>query len=125
MRTELIEMLVAPNTIVETLDVIEDFLPDLSHCLANSLFDLFALQAAEERFGHSVIPTVTPTAHAPAHHRTRMQVQNSCQVKPALMCADVSDVRYPRLVRFVMLELALQLIRCQLRVNHRRCVGLP
>ncbi len=48
MGAELIEMLVAPDSIVETLDVIEDFRLGLSPCLVNTLFDLLALQAAEE-----------------------------------------------------------------------------
>jgi hypothetical protein len=61
---ELIEVLVTPNSIVETLDVIKDVLLGLSPCLVNPLLDFFTLQVTEERFGHSVIPTVAPTTHA-------------------------------------------------------------
>ena len=64
MGAELIEMLVASNSILETLDVIEDFRLGFSPCLVNPLFDLFALQAAEERFSHRVIPAAPPAAHA-------------------------------------------------------------
>ena len=55
MGTELIKMLMAPNTIVETLDVIEDFRLGFCPSLVNPLLDLFALQITEERFGHRVI----------------------------------------------------------------------
>ena len=64
MGTELIEMLMAPNTIVETLDVIEDFRLGFCPSLVNPLLDLFALQITEERFGHRVIPAVSTAAHA-------------------------------------------------------------
>ena len=66
MGAELIEMLVASNTIVETLDVVEDFRLGLVPCGVNPLFDLFALQVAEERLGHGVIPAIAPAAHARA-----------------------------------------------------------
>ena len=61
---ELIEMLVASNSIVETLDVIEDVRLGFSPSLVNPLLDLFALQITEERFSHRVIPAVTSTTHA-------------------------------------------------------------
>jgi hypothetical protein len=51
MGTELIEMLMAQNTIVETLDVIEDFLPGFFSRFVDPLFDLRTLQVAEERIG--------------------------------------------------------------------------
>jgi hypothetical protein len=60
MGAELIEMLMAPNSIVETLDVIEDFRLGLSPCAVNPPFDPFALEVAEERLHHRVIPTVAP-----------------------------------------------------------------
>ncbi len=63
---ELIEMLVSSNSIVETLDVIEDFRFSFSPSLVNPLLDLLALQVTEERLSHRVIPTVAPTAHARA-----------------------------------------------------------
>ena len=59
-------MLVASNSIVETLDVIEDVRLGFSPSLVNSLLDLFALQITEERFSHRVIPAVASTAHARA-----------------------------------------------------------
>ena len=62
----LLEMLVAPNPIVETLDVIEDFRLGLCPRWVNPLFDPLALQAAEERLRHRVIPTITPATHAGA-----------------------------------------------------------
>ena len=62
MGVELIEMLMASNSIVKILDVIEDFWLGFSPCLVNPFFDLFTLQTAEVRFGHRVIPTVAPTA---------------------------------------------------------------
>jgi len=49
MGAELIEMLVAPDSIVENLDVIEDFRLCLSPGLVDPLFNPLALQAAEER----------------------------------------------------------------------------
>jgi hypothetical protein len=55
---ELIEMLVASNSIVETLDVIEDFRLGLSPCAVNPLLDLLAFQITEERLSHHVIPAV-------------------------------------------------------------------
>ena len=56
----------ASNSIVETLDVIEDVRLGFSPCAVNSLLDLLALQVAEERLSHRVIPAVTATAHARA-----------------------------------------------------------
>ena len=53
-----------------------------------------------------------PRTHAPAHHRTRVQVQNGRQIQPTLMRADVRDVCHPSLIWLVLLELALQLVRC-------------
>jgi hypothetical protein len=47
MRTELIEMLVAPNTIVETLDVIEDFRLGLSPCESPRKLDRLSLEQLE------------------------------------------------------------------------------
>ena len=64
MEAELIEMLVASNSIVDTPDVLKDFRLGLYPCLVNPLFDLFTLQAAEERFSHRVIPTAPRAAHA-------------------------------------------------------------
>ena len=58
MGAELIEMLVASNTIVETPDVVEDFRLGLVQCVVNPPLDLFALQVAEERLGHGVIPAI-------------------------------------------------------------------
>ena len=66
MGADLIEVLVASNTIVETLNVVEDFRLGLVPCGVNPLFDLFALQVAEERLGHGVIPAIAPAAHARA-----------------------------------------------------------
>jgi hypothetical protein len=45
---ELIEVLVTPNSIVETLDVIEDFLLGISPWTANTLLDPFTLEVAEK-----------------------------------------------------------------------------
>ncbi len=59
-------MLVASNSIVETLDVIEDVRLGFSPSLVNPLLDLLALQVTEERLSHCVIPTVAPTTHARA-----------------------------------------------------------
>ena len=53
-----------PNSIVETLDVIEDFRLGLSPCAVYPPFDAFTFQVAEERLSHRVIPTITPTTHA-------------------------------------------------------------
>jgi hypothetical protein len=49
---ELIEVLVTPNSIVETLYVIEDFRLGLSPCAVNPPFDAFTLEVAEEGLGH-------------------------------------------------------------------------
>ena len=62
--TELIKVPVTPNTIAETLNVIEDFRLGLRPCAVNPLLDLFALEVADERLGNRVIPAVTPTTHA-------------------------------------------------------------
>ena len=64
--TELIEVLVASNAIVVTLDVIEDFRFGLSPCWVNPLLNLLALQVTEERLSHRIIPAVAPMAHARA-----------------------------------------------------------
>jgi hypothetical protein len=63
MGVRLIEILVASHSVVETLDVIEDFWPALSSGALNPLLDLFALQITEERFEHRVIPSVATAAH--------------------------------------------------------------
>jgi hypothetical protein len=52
MGAELIEVLVTPNSIVETLYVIEDFRLGLSSCVVNPPFDAFTLEVAEEGLGH-------------------------------------------------------------------------
>lgn len=52
------------NSIVETLDVIEDFRLSLSPCAVNPHLDTFALEVAEARLGNRVIPAVTTTTHA-------------------------------------------------------------
>ena len=57
-------MLVASHSVEENLDVIEDFGLGLSPYWVNPLFDLSALQAAEERLSQRVITAVTPTTHA-------------------------------------------------------------
>jgi putative transposase len=54
-------------------------------------------------------------AHAPANDRTRVQIQHSSQIQPALMRSDVGDIRYPRVVWLIVLELTLQLIGYHLR----------
>lgn len=54
----------APNLITETLDVIEDLRLGLSPYAANPLLDPLALEVAEERLSHRVVPAVAPTAHA-------------------------------------------------------------
>ena len=64
MGAEFIEMLMAPNSIAEALDVIEDFRLGLSPGAVNPPFDPFALKVAEERLGNRVVPAVTPTTHA-------------------------------------------------------------
>ena len=56
----------ASHSILETLDVLKDFRLGLCPCLVNPLFDLFALQAAEEQFSHRVIPAVAPATQAEA-----------------------------------------------------------
>jgi hypothetical protein len=56
----------APNSIVETLDVIEDVRLGFSPCAVNSLLDLLALQVTEERLSHCVIPAVATPTHARA-----------------------------------------------------------
>ena len=53
-----------PNSIVETLDVIEDFRLGLGSYAVNPLLDPFALVVAEEGLGNRVIPAVTPMTHA-------------------------------------------------------------
>ncbi len=57
-------MFVTPNWIVEAFNVLKDLRPGLLPCFVNPLFDFFALQVTEKRFGHRVIPAVTPSAHA-------------------------------------------------------------
>jgi hypothetical protein len=54
-------MFVSPNWIVEAFKVLKDFRPGLLPCLVNPLFDFFTLQVTEERFGHRVVPQVTPS----------------------------------------------------------------
>jgi len=51
-KAELIEVLVATNSIVETLDVIEDFRLGLSPCAVNPPFDAFTffVSATSPRF---------------------------------------------------------------------------
>ena len=58
MGAELIEMLVASNSIVETLDVIEDFLLGLCSGAVDQLLDLLTRQVTEDRFSNCVIPAV-------------------------------------------------------------------
>jgi len=59
-------MFVTPNWIVEAFNVLKDLRPGLLPCFVNLLFDFFTLQVTEERFGHRVVPAVTPSAHAGA-----------------------------------------------------------
>lgn len=56
----------ASNSVVETLDVIEDVRPGFSPCTVNPLLDLLALQVTEERLSHRVVPAIAATAHARA-----------------------------------------------------------
>jgi len=63
-RAELIEVLVAPNPIVEAFNVIKDFWFGLSSCGVNVILNLFTLQVTEEWFSHCTIPAVTAATHA-------------------------------------------------------------
>jgi hypothetical protein len=56
-------MFVTPNWVVGAFNVLKDFRLGLLPCFVNLLFDLFTLQVTEERFGHRVVPAITPSAH--------------------------------------------------------------
>jgi hypothetical protein len=57
-------MFVTPNWIVEAFNVLKDFRLGRLPCFVNPLFDFFTLQVTEERFGHRILPAITPSAHA-------------------------------------------------------------
>lgn len=58
------QMAVLTGPMIEDLDVLADL--DIDDCasLVNSLLDPLFLQAAKKRFGHGVIPAVSPPVHA-------------------------------------------------------------
>lgn len=58
------QMAVLTSTMIEDLNVLADL--DIDDCasLVNLLLDPLFLQAAKKRFGHGVIPAVSPPVHA-------------------------------------------------------------
>ncbi len=64
MGADLIQVLVTPGSIVEALDVIEDFRLGLSSGAVDLFLDFFALEIAEERFSYRVVPAIPTATHA-------------------------------------------------------------
>jgi hypothetical protein len=58
------QMTVAPGSIVKDFDVIEDIGPGQIPGFIDAFADTLLLQAAEERFGHRIVPTISTAAHA-------------------------------------------------------------
>ena len=52
------------GSIVEHLDVIEDIRFGHITSFIDPFLDVLLLQAAEEGFGYSVVPAITPSTHA-------------------------------------------------------------
>lgn len=58
------DMAVASRTIVELFDVFGDVLRSRLSIFVNVLLDPFFLEAAEKRFGNSIVPAISSAAHA-------------------------------------------------------------
>ena len=71
-------MAVPPGPIVKDFDVIEDVGPGQVPGFIDAFADALLFQAAEERFGNGIVPTISTSAHA------RLEVVGFAEATPVI-----------------------------------------
>ena len=127
----------APFTIEEDLDVLEQVTMGDGVVRPLAVVGQLGLEQMKERLGHGIVPAVALATHAlyeaapchgppqsdqhddvvqsrtecPADHASRMEIDEDCQIQPARADTQVGQIAHPHLVGPLCGEVALQPIR--------------